>query len=110
MNTSNRLKAERNGKNIETGTYTLRGNYMISETQKYMLCKRKPKSNKPADYLIQIQPEEGYISSLYSEVYDSWTNTQDPASGVYRFDSEQDIYRLEIDRETGQASIEKECI
>ena len=108
--TSNQIKPERNGKVIETGDYILIGDYMVSETQKYMLCKRNPKSNKPADYLIQIQPEEGYISSLYSEVYDSWTNTQEPASGVYRFDYSQDIYRLEIEREADLASIEKEGI
>jgi len=93
---------------IETGNYTLRGNYLIGKKQTFLLCKRKPKNNKPVDYLLQVKPDKGYISSVYPDTYNAIENWQQGIDGVYRFDANTNIYRLEIDRKKEQASIEKE--
>ena len=51
---------------METGEFPLMGNQFIAGGSKYVFRQRKKATvNKPVDYLLQLQPQVEYISSLF---------------------------------------------
>jgi len=70
---------------METGEFPLLGNQFIAGGNKYVFRQRKKATvNKPVDYLLQLQPEVEYISSLFP------TGEQ----GLYTFDYKRKVFVL----------------
>ena len=70
---------------METGEFPLLGNQFIAGGNKYVFRQRKKATvNKPVDYLLQLQPEVEYVSSLFP------TGEQ----GLYTFDYKRKVFVL----------------
>jgi hypothetical protein len=70
---------------METGEFPLLGNQFIAGGNKYVFRQRKKATvNKPIDYLLQLQPEVEYVSSLFP------TGEQ----GLYTFDYKRKVFVL----------------
>lgn len=70
---------------METGEFPLLGNQFIAGGNKYVFRQRKKATvNKPIDYLLQLQPEVEYVSSLFP------TGEQ----GLYTFDYQRKVFVL----------------
>ena len=70
---------------METGEFPLLGNQFIAGGNKFVFRQRKKATvNKPIDYLLQLQPEVEYVSSLFP------TGEQ----GLYTFDYKRKVFVL----------------
>lgn len=70
---------------METGEFPLLGNQFIAGGNKFVFRKRKKATvNKPVDYLLQLQPEVEYISSLFPT----------GEEGLYTFDYKRQVFVL----------------
>ena len=70
---------------METGEFPLLGNQFIAGGNKFVFRKRKKATvNKPVDYLLQLQPQVEYISSLFPT----------GEEGLYTFDYKRKVFIL----------------
>lgn len=70
---------------METGEFPLMGNQFIAGGSKYVFRQRKKATvNKPVDYLLQLQPEVEYVSSLFPT----------GEEGLYTFDYKKQVFVL----------------
>ena len=70
---------------METGEFPLMGNQFVAGGNKYVFKQRKQATvNKPVDYLLQLQPQVEYISSLFPT----------GEEGLYTFDYKRQVFVL----------------
>jgi len=83
-------------KGILIGEYKQSGNKLFMGDRVLLIRERKQDTKKkPKNYLMELEPEKGYISSLFPI-----------GDHSFSFDFESEIYRLELKEE--QAVISKQ--